>query len=61
MTDTDKLDPGWYWVRWTVIGGAINWTVAYLDRALRWWSFEGDDDDIPPAIIGPRLTPPGEG
>lgn len=60
MTDTDKLEPGWYWVTFdgarepeparfytTRRAPAGFWLRAGL--AEIWW---------PDAIIGPRLTPP---
>lgn len=56
MTDTDKLEPGWYWVR---RGDGGQWEPArFYGRAL--WR-EWDSlwcTNVPAAIIGPRLTPP---
>lgn len=60
MTDTDKLEPGWYWVRET---RTEDWTTAEKN-SLGWW-LPGFSYPLPTvAIIGPRLTPPvdsGEG
>lgn len=56
MTDTDKLEPGWYWVR---SGDNGEWEPARLEGTLAWraWgSFWATP--VPCAIIGPRLTPP---
>jgi len=60
VTDTDKLEPGWYWVK----AGGEPEIARY--RPEYGWRFSGDrvwynPKTVSPAIIGPRLTPPGEG
>lgn len=60
---TDKLEPGWYWVRW-LDEPWWKWEIAHLRKLkcsrLRWNYFEDPVGRYgrSPAIIGPRLTPP---
>lgn len=52
---TDKLEPGWYWVK--RLRSDRDWVVMAYDG--RSWFLTGTPiRPIPPAIIGPRLTPP---
>lgn len=55
MSDAEKLEPGWYWVR--VYSGG-DWVPAHwLETRYGCWHVSGYPLSLP-AIIGPRLTPP---
>lgn len=64
MTDAEKLEPGWYWVKWTP---TMEEPCPMAWRDDLWWHSDGlnwmfvDPSEGQPAIIGPRLTPPTEG
>lgn len=57
VSDTDKLEPGWYWVKW----GALfdRWSPGYWIDGV-WWSEKSRAmwEEPAPAVVGPRLTPP---
>ena len=58
MTAADKLEPGWYWVRIEPQDGWLPCELGdhgWMPPAFAW------PYRLDPAIIGPRLTPPGEG
>jgi hypothetical protein len=56
---TDKLEPGWYWVRAAGDPRGGRWEVGFYGPDDVWRPVGGRHGS-PPAIIGPRLTPPEE-
>lgn len=50
----EKLEPGWYWVMWTI---GSPWEAAHFDVSWVYCASAAMHDR--PYIIGPRIEPPG--
>lgn len=56
----EKLEPGWYWVKWPRM---VDWEVSrVLVSSLPYpvWTYGDGTTARQPALIGPRITPPAD-